>query len=166
MKEEELSFSVDIKENNVCMQISFFERLKSVRNDCWLSLHSPMVSLKKKSESLIKYYIKVTWARKLQRKTETYESAKCVPCNTRKCTHNGFVSVSVNPYPDLLKWALECRFYATGSRRLYSNLEHLSQNSVLNKLTTKRMKWLVSKEMWCYVYERVKTQKRGWLIRV
>ena len=70
-----------------------------------------MVSLKKKSESLIKYYIKVTcalkWARKLPRKTETYESAKCVPCNTRKCTHNGFVS-------DLLKWALKCRFYATG----------------------------------------------------
>ena len=93
------------------MQISFFERLKSVRNDLKLSLHSPMVSLKKKSESLIKYYIKVTcafkWARKLPRKTETYESAKCVPCNTRKCTHNGFVS-------DLLKWALKCRFYATG----------------------------------------------------
>ena len=39
-----------------------------------------MVSLKKKSESLIKYYIKVTcafkWARKLSRKTVTYESAK------------------------------------------------------------------------------------------
>ena len=70
-----------------------------------------MVSLKKKSESLIKYYIKVTCvlkgARKLTRKTETYESAKCVPCNTRKCTHNGFVS-------DLLKGALKCRFYATG----------------------------------------------------
>ena len=70
-----------------------------------------MVSLKIKNESLIKYYIKVTcalkWARKLPRKTETYESAKCVPCNTRKCTHNGFVS-------DLLKWALKCRFYATG----------------------------------------------------
>ena len=35
--------------------------------------------LKKKSESFIKYYIKVTcalkWARKLPRKTETYESA-------------------------------------------------------------------------------------------
>ena len=45
-------------------------------------------------------------ARKLPRKTETYESAKCVPCNTRKCTHNGFVS-------DLLKWSLKCRFYAT-----------------------------------------------------
>ena len=48
----------------------------------------------------MKYYIKVTcafkWARKLPRKTETYESAKCVPCNTRKCTHNRFVS-------DLLK---------------------------------------------------------------
>ena len=57
----------------------------------------------------MKYYIKVTcafkWARKLPRKTETYASAKCVPCNTRKCTHNGFVS-------DLLK----CRFYATGPR--------------------------------------------------
>ena len=73
------------------MQISFFERLKSVRNDLKLSLHSPMVSLKKKkSESLKKYYIKVTCAFKrackLPRKTETYESAKCVPCNTRKCT--------------------------------------------------------------------------------
>ena len=44
----------------------------------------------------------------LPRKTETYESAKCVPCNTRKCTHNGFVS-------DPLKWALKCRFYATGA---------------------------------------------------
>ena len=70
-----------------------------------------MVSLKKKSDSLMKYYIKVTcafkWARKLPRKTETYESAKCVPCNTRKCTHNRFVS-------DLLKWALKCRFYTTG----------------------------------------------------
>ena len=60
----------------------------------------------------MKYYIKVTcafkWARKIPRKTETYESAKCVPCNTRKCTHNRFVS-------DLLKcWALKCRFYATG----------------------------------------------------
>ena len=42
-------------------------------------------------------------------KTVTYDSAKCVPCNTRKCTHNGFVS-------DLLKWALKCRFYATGPR--------------------------------------------------
>ena len=55
----------------------------------------------------MKYYIKVTcafkWARKLPRKTETYESAKCVPCNTRKCTHNGFVS-------DLLKWALSVGF--------------------------------------------------------
>ena len=52
----------------------------------------------------MKYYIKVTCAfkrdRKLPRKTETYESAKCVPCNTRKCTHNGFLS-------DLLKWALK-----------------------------------------------------------
>ena len=59
----------------------------------------------------LKYYNKVTcalkWARKLPRKTETYESAKCVPCNTRKCTHNGFVS-------DILKWALKCKFYATG----------------------------------------------------
>ena len=59
----------------------------------------------------MKHYVKVTcafkWARKLPRKTETYESAKCVPCNTRKCTHNEFVS-------DLLKWKLKCRFYATG----------------------------------------------------
>ena len=80
-----------------------------------------MVSLKKKSESLIKYYIKVTcalkWARKLPRKTETYESAKCVPCNTRKCTHNGFVS-------DLLKWTLKSRFYATGpSSRFFARLK-------------------------------------------
>ena len=45
--------------------------------------------------------------RKLPRKKETYESAKCVPCSTRKCTHNGFVS-------DLFKWALKCRFYAIG----------------------------------------------------
>ena len=62
----------------------------------------------------MKYYIKVTcafkWVRKLPRKTETYESAKCVPCNTRKCTHNGFVS-------DLLKWTLKRRFYATGPCR-------------------------------------------------
>ena len=61
----------------------------------------------------LKYYNKVTrvlkWACKLARKTETYESARYVPCNTRKCTHNGFVS-------DLLKWALKRRFYATGPR--------------------------------------------------
>ena len=69
-----------------------------------------MVSFKKKSESLLKYVTcALKWARKLPRKTETYESAKCVPCNTRKCTHNGFVS-------DLLKCALKCRFYATGPR--------------------------------------------------
>ena len=59
----------------------------------------------------MKYYIKVTcafkWARKLPRKTETYESAKCVPGNTRKCTHNGLVS-------NLLKWARMCKFHATG----------------------------------------------------
>ena len=42
-------------------------------------------------------------------KTETYESAKCVPRNTRKGTHNVFVS-------DLLK----CRFYATGSAQGFS----------------------------------------------
>ena len=74
----------------------FFERLKSVRNDLKLSSHSPMDRMKKKSVSLIKYNIKVTcafkWARKLTRKTVFYESAKCVPCNIRKCTHNGFVS--------------------------------------------------------------------------
>ena len=40
----------------------FFERLKSVRNDLKLSSHSPMDRMKKKSESLIKYYIKVTCA--------------------------------------------------------------------------------------------------------
>ena len=79
------------------MQISFFfERLKSVRNDLILSLHSTMVNLKEKSESLIKYYIKVTcafkWARKWPRKTVSYESAKCVPYNTNECNHNGFVS--------------------------------------------------------------------------
>ena len=37
----------------------FFERLKSVRNDLILSLHSMMVNLKEKSESLIKYYTKL-----------------------------------------------------------------------------------------------------------
>ena len=98
------------KITSVC-KFHFFERLKSVRNDLKLSLHLTMVSLKKKSESLIKYYIKVTcafkWARKLSRKTVTYESAKYVPCSTGKCTHDGFVS-------DLLKWALKCCFYATG----------------------------------------------------
>ena len=70
-----------------------------------------MVSLKKKSESLIKYYIKVTcafkWAGKLPRKTETYEMAKCVPCNTRKSTHNRFVN-------DLLKWVLSVGFMQPG----------------------------------------------------
>ena len=59
----------------------------------------------------MKYYIKVTCpfkrARKLPRKTETYESAKCVPCSTGKCTHDGFVS-------DLLKWALKCRLMQPG----------------------------------------------------
>ena len=35
------------------MQISFCKRLKSVRNDLRLSLHSPMVSLKKKKECVI-----------------------------------------------------------------------------------------------------------------
>ena len=43
-----------------------------------------------------------TRALKLPRKTETYESAKCVQCNTRKWTNNGFVS------------GHKCRFYATG----------------------------------------------------
>ena len=33
--------------NIVCMQILFFERIKSVRNDLKLSLHSPVASLKK-----------------------------------------------------------------------------------------------------------------------
>ena len=64
----------------------------------------------------MKYYIKVTcafkWARKLPRKRVTYESAKCVSCKTRKCIHNGFVS-------DSLKWALKCRFYATGPRGVF-----------------------------------------------
>ena len=95
------------------MQISFFEKLKSVRNDFLTFFTLTDGCLKKKSESLIKYYINVTCAlkraRKLPRKTVTYESAKCVPCNTRKCTHNGFVS-------DLLKWALKYRFYATRPR--------------------------------------------------
>ena len=40
------------------------------------------------------YYNEVTyafkWALKLPRKTETYESPKSVPCNTRKCTLNGY----------------------------------------------------------------------------
>ena len=73
----------------------------------------------------MKYYIKVTcafkWARKLPRKTETYESAKCVPCNTRKCTHNGFAS-------DLLK----CRFYATGPWTLVQHVRGYSLLDVLN----------------------------------
>ena len=60
-----------------------------------------------------KYYNKVScalkWTRKLPRKTETYESAKCVPRNSRTCTHNGFESY-------LPKWALKCTFYATGPR--------------------------------------------------
>ena len=47
-----------------CKFANFFERLKRVRNELKISLHSPMVSLKKKSESLIKYYIKVTCALK------------------------------------------------------------------------------------------------------
>ena len=97
------------------MQISFVERLKSVRNDLKLSLHSPMVSLKKKESVInkVRYQsyacLSLSEPVRLPRKTVTYESAKCVPCNTRKCTHNGFVS-------DLLKWALKCRFYATGPR--------------------------------------------------
>ena len=102
----------------------FLERLKNVRNDLKLSSHSPMDRIKKKSESLIKYYVKVTcafkWARKLPRKRVTYESAKCVSCNTRKCTHNGFVS-------DLLKWALQFR-YATGPRgRIFSGARTILQ---------------------------------------
>ena len=51
-------------------------------------------------------------SRKLSRKRVTYESATCVSCNTRKCTHNGFLS-------DLLKWALKCTFYATGPWSLH-----------------------------------------------
>ena len=86
-----------------------------------------MVSFKKKSESLIKYYIKVTcafkWARKLPRQTVTYESAKCVPLEhpttTRKCTHNGFVR-------DLPKWVLKCKFYATGPRFLLAGRSRYS----------------------------------------
>ena len=104
-----------------------------------------MVSLKKKSESLIKYYIKVTcalkWARKLPRKTETYESAKCVPCNTRKCTHNGFVS-------DLLKWALKCRFYATGPRPFVATLwtlsikeDHIAELLSISRKESRRGSW-------------------------
>ena len=63
----------------------------------------------------MKHYIKVKcafkWARKLQRKTETYESAKCVPCNTRKCTRNRFVSV-------LLSGHLSVGFMQPGPARL------------------------------------------------
>ena len=71
-----------------------------------------MVSLTNKvSRSYKVGYIKVTgalkWACKLPCKTETYKSAKCVPCTASKSTHNAFVS-------DLLKWALKCMFYATG----------------------------------------------------
>ena len=72
----------------------------------------------------MKYYIKVTcafkWACKLPRKTETYESAKCVPCNTRKCTRNGFLS-------DLLKWALKCRLMQAGPDPWQKH--HISGNS-------------------------------------
>ena len=59
------------------MQISFSERLKSVRNDLKLSLHSPMVSLKKKSASLIiKYFIKVTCAFKVSVKESELPTEK------------------------------------------------------------------------------------------
>ena len=86
-------FSRQWRKITIACKFHFFERLKSVRNYLKLSLHKPMVSLKKRSEPLIKYYFKVTcafkWARKLPRKTVTWGSAKCVSCNTRKCTHNG-----------------------------------------------------------------------------
>ena len=77
----------------------------------------------------MKYFINDTcafkWARKLPRKTETYESAKCVPCNTRKCTHNGFVS-------DLLK----CRFYATRPWARLKNSPTFFFESFLERLLT------------------------------
>ena len=47
-KEEELSFSVDIEEKYRLHANFIFLRLKSVRNELKLSLHSPMVSLKKR----------------------------------------------------------------------------------------------------------------------
>ena len=47
-KEDELSFSVDIEEKiTIACKFHFLLRLKSVRNELKLSLHSPMVSLKK-----------------------------------------------------------------------------------------------------------------------
>ena len=81
------------------------------------------------------------WARKLPRKTETYESAKCVPCNTCKCTHNGFVS-------DLLKWALKCGFYATGPWLCgvcVSNKEVISLNLLLPGPCSLCILWLQSR---------------------
>ena len=71
------------------------------------------LALKKLSKSLIMCNIKVTcalkWACKLSPKTLTYANVisafHATPIRVR--THNGFVS-------DLLKWALKCRFYATG----------------------------------------------------
>ena len=108
-------------------KISFFERLKSVRKRLLTFFTLTDGYLKKKGESLIKHYIKVTcalkWARKLPRK----ESAKCVPCSTRKCTHNGFVS-------DLLKWTLKCKFYATGPRSALA-LELETKESFVSLIT-------------------------------
>ena len=95
------------------------------------------------------YNIKVTcalkWARKLSRKTETYESAKCVPCNTRKCTHNGFVSV-------LLKWVLSAGFMQpgpdhynkTGTLLVALSLACLEPKGLGDKFCCQRL-W------WCYV---------------
>ena len=51
--------------------------------------------LTEKKYSYSKYYNKVTCALKcaLPRKTGTYGSSiKCIPWNTRKCTHDGLVS--------------------------------------------------------------------------
>ena len=47
-KGEELSFSVDTEEKYRLHANFIFERIKSVRNDLKLSLHSPMASLKKR----------------------------------------------------------------------------------------------------------------------
>ena len=85
----------DIGLNEVCVRVGVryvitkFSGMDSLPN--FLTHGAPLRALRARGSSA---------------KTVTYESAKCVSCNTRKCTHNGFVS-------DLLKWALKCRFYAT-----------------------------------------------------
>ena len=110
-------------------------------------------------------YIKVTcalkWASKLPRKTETYESAKCVSCTTVSVpitTRNGFVS-------DLpSEWALKWMFYATGPWFLNIILAK-SQDVIVNLFKTilqysvwralnwlklfKEMLWLIIQSVEC-----------------